>query len=250
MVRVLDRSYADGAIVVVEFDSGHEGNRLDRAAVHALRRRLGELAQDPPRVLMLTGAGPNFCAGAHLDELSGMGAAEYEEFLQDEYGLFEEVEAFPSVTIAALTGECVGNGAELALACDLRVAAPSTRIILPEVIVGFPAPARRLCRFVGPGIAFELLCLGRSVGVDEALALGLVNRVVEAETHLDRALELAQIFGRRDRKAVALTREAIRSAFTRTPSDAVQISDAVSAFDGLASVRLPGVGGPTIQGEP
>jgi enoyl-CoA hydratase len=124
--------------------------------------------------------------------------------------VFNEIAALPVPSIAAINGYALGGGLELALACDLRVASHEAKLGLPEVglgiIPGFGG-TQRLPRLVGWGRAFDLIFTGRHVGADEALSLGLVNRV--GEDALETAKELARVILKNAPVALALAKEAV-----------------------------------------
>lgn len=170
-------------------------NALSQSLLEELAE-IPELVQQDPevRAVIFTGEGKAFAAGADLKEI----AAIKDPFMGREYALFgqrvfAEIAALPVPTIAAINGYALGGGLELALACDLRVAAKTAKLGLPEVglglIPGFGG-TQRLPRLIGRGRALDLIFTGRHVDAEEALFLGLVNRV--AEDALEEAKKLAQ----------------------------------------------------------
>lgn len=179
MTVTLERS-SDGQVATLRFASDHPLNVLDTPTLEDLLTRVREVAADRAiRVLLVTGAGAVFSGGADLNDLNRLDDDAYRHYIATEYRLFAEVEALPLVTVAVIAGACVGNGTELALACDFRICATDTRIGLPEMRVGFVAPAQRLSCYVGLGKAKELLYGGRLLPADEALGLGLVTAVTD-----------------------------------------------------------------------
>lgn len=147
------------------------------------------------RAVVITGAGRKaFCAGADLKERAAMGDAEVAGFHRALRGFLDGLEALPQPVVAALNGAALGGGLELALACDLRVAAEGIEVGLPEVGLGIipgGGATQRLPRLVGVGRAKDLILTGRRVPAAEALALGLLTAVVPAERLGDEALALA-----------------------------------------------------------
>ncbi|MCD2194736.1 enoyl-CoA hydratase/isomerase family protein [Actinomycetospora endophytica] len=179
MTVTLERS-DDGQVATLRFASGHPLNVLDSPTLDDLLARVRELAADRTiRVLLITGSESVFSGGADLRDLGGLDDDAYRHYIATEYRLFAEVEALPLITVAVIAGPCVGNGAELALACDFRICATDTRIGLPEMRVGFVSPAQRLATYVGIGKAKELLYGGRLLPAAEALELGLVTTVTD-----------------------------------------------------------------------
>ena len=170
------------------------------------------IAEDPEvKVAVFTGEGKAFVAGADISEINALS----DVFVGREFALagqevMNHIAALPVPTIAAINGYALGGGLELALACDLRVAAKGAKLGLPEVglglIPGFGG-TQRLPRLVGVGRAFDLILTGRHVPAEEALQLGLVNRV--ADDAVAAARELAQQIMKNSPVALALAKEAV-----------------------------------------
>jgi enoyl-CoA hydratase len=195
--------------------------RIDRpealnALNHELMIELGlalELAEADldVRALIITGVGRAFVAGADIENLQrlGDGFSGREAALTGQ-DLMNSLAALPFPTIAAVNGFALGGGLELALAADLRVAAREAKLGLPEVqlglIPGYGA-TQRLPRLIGLGRALDLILTGRHVGAEEALSLGLVNRVVDDA--LAGARELAQACLKNAPIALGLAKEAV-----------------------------------------
>jgi enoyl-CoA hydratase len=188
-----------GTAAVVIIDRRHRRNAVDGAAAVALSTALDRFEADPDaRALVLCGAGPeSFCAGFDLHDLTdshdpgGIGTR-----LDDPagpMGFTRRVASKP--TIAAISGWCVGGGLELALWCDLRIAARGSVFGVFNRRWGVPlvdGGTQRLPWLVGLGRAMDLILTGRPVDCDEALAIGLVTEVVAPDAHVDRAVEVAE----------------------------------------------------------
>ncbi len=196
----LDRR--SSAVACLTLNRPEARNALSRALVAELRGHLAELAADPSlRVLIIaaTRESSAFCAGADLVERTTLTAEERLDHLYAISGVCEELAAFPTPTIAQLHGYVLAGGCEVALACDIRIAAEGSVYGLPEVAVGlFPGAGgvTRLPKLIGPGKARELMFSARRVSVEEAAQIGLVDRVVPTRfpgRHRDRA-------GRADRR--------------------------------------------------
>ncbi|WP_437505023.1 enoyl-CoA hydratase-related protein [Sorangium sp. So ce1099] len=171
-----------GAVAVLTIDRADRRNALSRDALLAFGRLGRELADDPEvRAIVVTGAGDKaFCAGADLKERQGMSPDD----VRRQVGLYRTelgvLARSPKPVIAAINGVAFGGGLELALLCDLRVAAPHAELALPETSLGIIPGAggtQRLPRVVGEARAKEMILLGRRLTASEALAWGLVNRV-------------------------------------------------------------------------
>lgn len=179
-----------GAAAVLTIDRPQRRNAVDAATAAAFRAGLRDFeADEGARVLVLTGAGGEaFCAGADLKALDLD-----VDHPEGPMGPTRVTPAKPA--IAAIDGWCLAGGLELALWCDLRLATPGSTFGLFERRWGVPlvdGGTQRLPRVVGMGRALELILTGRPVEADEALAIGLLNEVVPAGAHLDRALALAE----------------------------------------------------------
>ena len=193
---------SDGEYVTVERHSdGVAIVRLDRPKANALsvsvlgrlESVVAELAADPPGSVVLWGGPRLFAAGADVSEFTQRGIAQRvtDAFLHTTLAIAE----FPRVTIAAITGYALGGGLELALACDLRVAADDARLGQPEILLGIipgGGATQRLPRLIGTGRARDLVLTGRQVGAAEALQMGLVDRVVPSSRVLEESLDLAR----------------------------------------------------------
>lgn len=179
-----------GAAAVLTIDRPERRNAVDSATARLLRRGFDDFeADEDARVLVLTGAGGEaFCAGADLKAL--------DLDVDDPAGPEGFTRLTPSKpAIAAVEGWCLAGGLELALWCDLRIATEGSTFGFFERRWGVPlidGGTQRLPRIVGMGRAMELILTGRPVGAEEAQRIGLVNEVVPAGHHLERALELAE----------------------------------------------------------
>ncbi|MEX2268176.1 MAG: enoyl-CoA hydratase-related protein [Acidimicrobiia bacterium] len=200
-------------------DDGVAIVRLDRPPVNALSRDLlnelaevaRSLADDAAvRSVVVTGEGKAFAAGADIGEFGDQDVAR--EIGARFRTAFDTVAAIPRPVIAAIHGVALGGGLELALACDLRVVAHTARLGQPETLLGIIPGAgatQRLVRLVGPARAKDLIWTGRQIRADEALAMGLVDRVVPADDLLEAALELAATLAAGPTVAFALAKRVI-----------------------------------------
>ncbi len=191
---------AEHFVVLERRDDGVALIRLDRPKANALSGEvllqlaevLEGLAADPPGAVVLWGGRRIFAAGADIAELeSGVAARTVGAGFGRALGALASL---PRATIAAVNGAALGGGLELALACDFRVGAEDARLGLPEILLGLipgGGGTQRLPRLIGSSRAKELILSGRQVRADEALAIGLVNRVVAPDDVLDAALTWA-----------------------------------------------------------
>jgi enoyl-CoA hydratase len=191
----------EGDLVVVDRrEDGVALVRLNRPKLNALsidllarlRSVVSSLADDPPGAVVLWGGPRIFAAGAEVGEFSEPDAPE--RVAAHFHAATTALASLPRATIAAVTGYALGGGLELALACDLRVVADDARLGQPEILLGIipgGGATQRLPRLIGPARAKDLILTGRHVDADEALRIGLADRVVPAGALLDEALRLA-----------------------------------------------------------
>jgi enoyl-CoA hydratase len=200
----------DGAIAVVEIDRQASLNALDIATVTELAARLRELSGDERvRSVVLTGAGERaFIGGADLEYMGGVTGDEARAFAEIGHEVGRLLETMPKPTIAAVNGYALGGGCEVALACDIRYAAPNAKLGQPEVSFGLIpgwGGSQRLARTTTIGFAKELIFSARYVDAEEALRRGLVDAI--ADPVLDKALESARRIARNSPAAVAAAKE-------------------------------------------
>lgn len=202
----------DGEVAVVTVDRQAALNALNQEVLVELGTAFDLAGSDGAvRALVITGAGRAFVAGADIGALRDLGDAfAGRDTSLSGQDVTDSLAALPFPTVAAINGFALGGGLELALAADLRVAAPGARLGLPEVglglIPGFGG-TQRLPRLIGLGRALDLILTGRHVSAEEALQLGLVNRV--ADDALAAALELARQAARNAPIALGLAKEAV-----------------------------------------
>jgi enoyl-CoA hydratase len=207
-------------------------NRPDRANAYtddmvqrmtqALERFAGD---DQIRAVIIGSAIPGrFCAGADLDEIRSRTAED--GFKIPSMALFDQLEALPQPTIAAIDGPAIAGGFEMALACDIRVASPRARFALPETRLGIlPAAGGtwRLPRVVGSPVAREVILFGGELDGERAWRVGLVNQLVPELEVMSRAVYLASQAAARDRQATQLAKRALAKARSQeTGRDFVQ----------------------------
>ena len=200
-----------GAAALVTIDRQERRNAVDGETAAALLEAYERFAaDDAARVMVLTGAGEEaFCAGADVKALETLDA----DAPAGPMGFTRLTPAKPA--IAAIGGWCVAGGLELALWCDIRIAGETARFGCLERRWGVPlidGGTQRLPRVVGLGRALDLILSGRTVEADEALAMGLVNEVVEPGGHVARALALAETIAAFPQETMLSDREATLAA--------------------------------------
>jgi enoyl-CoA hydratase len=194
-------------------------NALNKAVLTELETVLDALTADgPKKPLIITGEGARaFVAGADIVEMADMNPDEALEFSRFGQRIFSKLETFPAVTIAAVNGYALGGGNELAMACDVRIAASNARFGQPEVglgiIPGFGG-TQRLARLVGMANALDLILTGRMIKAEEAFRIGLVHKVVDEGKALEEALNYAKAVMKNSPFAVVQVKKVIYATIT------------------------------------
>jgi methylglutaconyl-CoA hydratase len=202
-----------GGVLTLTLDRPEKRNALSSALIEALHAALERADLDAEvRVIVLTGTGKDFCAGADLDELlaSADASPEANEAAALRLGgLFSRMRAIPKPVVAVVRGRALAGGAGLMTACDIVLAASGAQVGYPEILRGFvPAMVMTMLRrLAGEKAALDLVLTGRTLGAADAHAHGLVSRVVP-EAELDReAGELARALAAASASALALTKQ-------------------------------------------
>ncbi|TDA67002.1 MAG: enoyl-CoA hydratase/isomerase family protein [Clostridia bacterium] len=186
----------EGCIARITLNRPDKLNALNSQLMDELYQAMDGLEQDENvRVVVITGGEKNFAAGADVTEVAQVkDSREGYEFACQRGRIYDKVYYFPQPVIAEVSGYALGGGCELALACDLRVASETARFGLPEITLGLlpGAGIQRLVRIVGPAAAKDMLFTGRQVGAEEALRIGLANKVVPADQLLAETQKLAE----------------------------------------------------------
>jgi enoyl-CoA hydratase len=184
----------EGAVATLTLNRPDKLNALSAALIRELMDAFRGFAARPPRVVIMTGAGKAFCAGADIEEMRGMSTIEAKRYSEAGHALGAFIEELSFPVIAAVNGFALGGGCEIALACDFVYASDAAKFGQPEVnlgvIPGFGG-TQRLARRVGVGRARELIYTGEIIGADKAVAIGLANAVVAKDELLPRVRSLA-----------------------------------------------------------
>ena len=216
----------DAGIAVLTVNRPGKLNALNGATVDSLSRFFSDAAEDDEiRAVIVTGAGErSFVAGADIEEVSGFSALEGRAWGLRGQAMLRRIEGMEKPVIAAINGYALGGGLELAMACHIRIASARAKLGQPElklgIVPGFGG-TQRLPRLVGKGRAIEMLLTGDPVGAQEAVAMGLVNRVAEPECLLQDSRELAERILRNGPLAIALTLQAVNRGFEMPLAEAL-----------------------------
>lgn len=196
-------------------------NALNSGFFAEMNSILDELAAET-RVMIITGEGKAFAAGADIAEMVDMDDAAAREFSKAGQNTFMRMEASELVIIAAVNGYALGGGCELAMACDFRIASEKALFGQPEVnlglIPGFAATVR-LPRLVGSGDALMLLLTGEAIKAPDALRIGLVSKIVAPEELMNESMRLAQLILSKGpdalKKVKAVTRQGMKTSYEK-----------------------------------
>lgn len=197
----------EGKIGILSINNPKSLNALNTEVLTELDHILEQISRDEEvYVLIITGEGESFAAGADIVEMSTMSVEEGRRWAELGMRAFRKIEIMEKPVIAAINGYALGGGCELALSCDLRIASEKARIGQPEIFLGITpgfGGTQRLPRLIGMTKAKEFIYTGKSMNPEEAERIGLVNKVVKPEELMDEVLSLAN-------KIAALPRVAIK----------------------------------------
>lgn len=211
-----------GAVGIVTFSRPEALNAMNLATLKELEGLLDEIAADTSLgIVIFTGEGKAFIAGADIKEMSLLDAEEGRTFGVLGQKIFYKMERLDQVTIAAINGFALGGGCELALACDLRYAGMKAKMGQPEVTLGITpgfSGSQRLPKLIGLSRAKELIFTGKMIDAIEAEQIGLVNKVVDGDV-LEYALEVASTIERNAPLAVKYSKKAIDSGYGQTVNE-------------------------------
>lgn len=209
----LKESIIDGRILVLTIDRQKALNALSAELIDELDAYFTELRKrDDISVVIITGAGRAFVAGADIVAMSELNAYEGSVWAKKGMDTFLKIEKLNKPVIAAINGFALGGGCELSLACDLRIASNKAKFGQPEVGLGITpgfGGTQRLARAIGPAKAKELIYTADIISADEAYEIGLVNKVVEHEDLMDEALSMARKIAKNSVLAVRYAKDAI-----------------------------------------
>jgi len=237
----------DGVIAVWTLNRPEKLNALNQDSHLAIKEQCVRVeSDDAVRAVVIRGAAPPspeggkrskpaaFAAGADISEFVGKNSDDVREFFAN--NAWEAVWGLSKPTIAMVDGFALGGGTELALACDLRVASSRAKFGQPEINLGLipgGGGTQRLCRLLGYGKAMEMTLTGEMVGAEEALSIGLVNKVVEPEGLEGAAMALAENIARKSPYTVRVAKRAVRAALDLPFAEGVlaERSEFVALFD-------------------
>jgi enoyl-CoA hydratase/carnithine racemase len=242
-------------VAILTIDREERRNALHGPLWDALLRASVKIADRPPRVLIIVGAGRHFCAGMDLqpdnpllDEIvpaiEQHDRTRLAEIIRRLKAVVNSVARLQCPVIAAIEGACIGGGLELALACDLRIASETAAFSLPETRIGMVPDVGgtvRLSHLVGTAHATDLVLTGRTVQADEAVSMGLVNRLTAAGGAFEEALSVAREICRGGPKATQQALLTLRQVRSASVKDAFEFETAAGAHALMSGEALEGL---------
>ena len=217
----------ENGIAIVKINNPQSLNALNSTILGELDTLFTELENDSSiSVIILTGEGKAFVAGADITEMSSMDAAEGKAFGEKGAKVFRKIELLSKPVIAAVNGYALGGGCELAMCCDIRIASAKAKFGQPEVGLGITpgfSGTQRLPRLVGMGKAKELIFTAEAINADEACRIGLVNSVAEPEELMNTAVAMAEKIAGKAPAAVKYSKESINRGMQCSMDEAINI---------------------------
>lgn len=240
--EILKTEKKDG-IVLVTISRPNAMNALNTKFFNEMDQLVAELKDDPTvRVMVITGEGKAFVAGADIAEMVHKTSTAGTDFSQLGQNTFRSLEKLPFPVIAAINGFALGGGLELAMACDFRIASAKAKFGQPEVNLGLIpgyAGTQRLSRLTSLGDALFILLTAEMISADEALRIGLVQKVTGPEALMEEVMRLADLMAAKGPDAVRKVKQVTRSGFEMD----------FDAGSGLESQEFGSLFGPGSQGE-
>lgn len=211
---LVNRQYAPH-IALVQLNRPKELNALNLQLMNELKEALKTLDEDPEvRVIIITGNERAFAAGADIKQMAGKGAIDMLKI--DQFSTWDQIRRTKKPLIAAVSGFALGGGCELVMHCDMVVASETAQFGQPEIKIGVMPGAggtQRLPRAVGKVKAMEMVLTGDFISAEEALSVGLINKVVPVDLYLSEAVKLAQKIAAQSPIAVQMAKESVLKAF-------------------------------------
>jgi enoyl-CoA hydratase len=218
---------------LITLDRPEALNALSFAIIRELGRAFDEVASSDARALLVTGAGPKaFCAGADIKELAGRTLIPQKQGVEVAQATFAKLDRLPMPSVAIINGYAFGGGLELALACTMRLATPNAKMGQPEIKLGLIpgyGGTQRLPRVVGEARALEMILTGRTVDAEEALRIGLVNRLIDGDP-LAQGIAFAREFSGYSLPVLGFAREAVMRALDTPLTEGLRIEADLSTL--------------------
>lgn len=226
--KFLKETSSKSGVVVMTISSPATLNALNSTILAEIDSFVSNIDLNTTRVLVITGEGKSFVAGADISQMSNLSEAEGLAFGQKGAAVFKKIEDLPIPVIAAINGFALGGGCELAMACDIRIASEKAKFGQPEVglgiIPGFSG-TYRLPKLVGQGVAKELIYTGKMITAAEALRIGLVNSIVAPDAFQAAVDDLVDSILKNAPKAVSFAKKSINENYDMNEEDALALEN-------------------------
>ncbi len=200
----------DDEIVQITIDRPDKLNAMNLDVMEEFIAILDKLEKDSSKTIIITGSGQKaFSAGADIEYMNKIGPTEAEKYALRGHEVLNKIEKLQKPVIAAINGYALGGGCELALSCDIRFASQNVMLGQPEVTLGICpgwGGTQRLLRLVGPARAKDLIFSGRKISSEEALSMGLVNRIFSPESLLAETKSYAKIIAKNSSYAIGVSK--------------------------------------------
>ncbi len=214
----------DGRVATITLNRPEALNALTSTMIDELVAATGGFDADPGiGAIVLTGSARAFAAGADIKEMADK--SYMDAYLGDLFSAVDRLSQLRTPTVAAVAGFALGGGCELAMMCDILIAADTARFGQPEINLGvIPGlgGSQRLTRAVGKALAMDMVLTGRTIGAEEALRAGIAARVVPADSLLEEAAEVAQTVASKSLPITMLAKEAVNAAFETTLNSGIR----------------------------
>lgn len=224
----------DDQIAVITLDRPNVLNALSFAILREIDGVLSEIEHSTARGLIVLGEGEKaFCAGADIPELMQRTLLAQHEGAELGQRVFSRISELKMPSVAVIQGYAFGGGLELALACTFRLGTPQLKVGLPEVKLGLIpgyGGTQRLPRLVGESVALDMILTGRTVQAEEALALGLINRLIEPGNTEEAGVTFLQPILQHSQLATYLARQAVQRGMQTTLTEGLQIERDLSTL--------------------
>jgi enoyl-CoA hydratase len=235
----------ENGVAVLTLNRAEALNALNTQLISELGKALDVIEDSDCRGVVIVGKGDKaFCAGADIGELSTRSLTEQRDFARRGQATFARLAELQVPSVAVIHGYAFGGGLELALACTFRIATPKARMGLPEIKLGLIpgyGGTQRLPRLIGEARALELILSGRAMGADEALQVGLVNRIAEAGSPVEIGTAYLDQFKNYSLVASRLARESVQRGLQTSLAEGLAIEADVFALCSQSSDAAEGM---------
>lgn len=215
MEHIIVNEQYEPLIALIQINRPQALNALNTQLMQEVRDTLQQLDRnDQVRVIIITGNDQAFAAGADIKQMADKSSVDM--LIIDQFSTWDQIRKTKKPIIAAVSGFCLGGGCELALTCDMIIASETARFGQPEIKIGVMPGAggtQRLTKAVGKARAMEMVLTGKFVSAEEALAMGMINKVVPVEMYLREAVTLAREIAQMSPIAIQLAKESVNRAF-------------------------------------